>query len=436
MVPGQAGDSSIIRIENLSKAYRLGRRRTRNETLIGSLLALARSPFDNLRDIRRLTSFTAEESKSVDLLWALNDVSFTVRQGEVLGIIGGNGAGKSTLLKILTGITYPTSGRAVLSGRVSSLLEVGTGFHPELSGRDNVFLNGTILGMTRQEIAAKFDAIVAFSGVEPFLDTPVKRYSSGMAVRLAFAVAAHLEPEILLIDEVLAVGDADFQRRCLGKMGEVARGGRTVLFVSHNLTAVKSICDRALWIDHGSVVATGDPVDIVHRYLRQESTQRMHRHWRQDDAPALNGVRLLRAEVVPEDPGRILVGEAITLRFEVERFVEGGFGLDTTFHLVDEMGHLVFVGSTVFEPELGPRTPGRFTFSARIPPHLMNEGTYTVSRFLILRERASVLLECRDLVRFEVVNPGTETLGWIGGKEGIVRPTIPWSVQPSTEHDP
>src|SRR5438034_2934919 len=284
-----------IRVENLSKAYRIGLEEQQHETLVGAIGAFLRSPWENYRNLRKLSrfddvsaeagnqkseirnqksanrssdtsfqlsAFNSQLSAPADVIWALKDVSFEVKHGEVLGIIGRNGAGKSTLLKILSRITEPTSGRAEVYGRVGSLLEVGTGFHPDLTGRENIYLNGTILGMKKREIDLGFDEIVDFSGVEKFIDTPVKRYSSGMRVRLAFSVAAHLEPEILIVDEVLAVGDAEFQKKCLGKMGDVAHEGRTVLFVSHNMNAVKSLCGRALLLANGLLSLNG-PVNSV-----------------------------------------------------------------------------------------------------------------------------------------------------------------------------
>ncbi|QDV14261.1 Teichoic acids export ATP-binding protein TagH [Rosistilla oblonga] len=257
----------IISVENLSKAYRLGLKEEVPDTMADALKGVLRSPLKKLQRLRRLSTTKVEDhDDQEDTLWALKDVSFEVNEGDVLGIIGRNGAGKSTLLKILSRITEPTSGRAVIRGRVSSLLEVGTGFHPELSGRDNIYMNGTILGMTKREIDRKFDEIVDFSGVEKFLDTPTKRYSSGMQVRLAFAVAAHLEPEILIIDEVLAVGDAEFQRRCMGKMQSVAESGRTVIFVSHNLDAVETLCDRAVEVRRGQVASVGVTGDVMLKY--------------------------------------------------------------------------------------------------------------------------------------------------------------------------
>jgi lipopolysaccharide transport system ATP-binding protein len=257
----------VISVENLSKAYRIGRKEEVPDTLTSALIGLARAPFRRLRELQRLDTFRPSADAD-DLVWALKDVSFEVQEGEVLGVIGRNGAGKSTLLKILSRITEPTSGRAVIRGRVSSLLEVGTGFHPELSGRENIYLNGTILGMTKAEIDKKFDEIVDFSGVEKFLDTPIKRYSSGMKVRLAFSVAAHLEPEILIIDEVLAVGDAEFQKKCMGKMQDVARGGRTVLFVSHDMAAIEALCSAAIVLSSGHSTEPKPATQAALEYMR------------------------------------------------------------------------------------------------------------------------------------------------------------------------
>lgn len=261
-------NNEAISVLELSKAYRIGVRQQASDTLVGAVQSLCTAPMRNVRRLRHLRTRRSDEPAR-DVLWALNDVSFTVAEGEVVGIVGRNGAGKSTLLKILSRITDPTSGMATIRGRVSSLLEVGTGFHPELSGRDNVYMNGTILGMTKREIDRKFDEIVQFSGVEKFLDTPIKRYSSGMQVRLAFAVAAHLDPEILVIDEVLAVGDAEFQRRCIGKMQEVATGGRTVLFVSHNLASVSQLCTSGLLLSDGRVAARGEMDNVLQAYMQE-----------------------------------------------------------------------------------------------------------------------------------------------------------------------
>lgn len=255
-----------VRVENLSKRYRIGLKEEQHDTLAGAAMSWLMSPLSNFSRLQRLSKFDEEEGTE-DVIWAVKDVSFEVEQGEVLGIIGRNGAGKSTLLKILSRITEPTSGRAIIHGRVASLLEVGTGFHPELTGRENIYLNGTVLGMSKPEIDHKFDEIVDFSGVEKFIDTPVKRYSSGMRVRLAFAVAAHLDPEILLIDEVLSVGDAAFQKKCLGKMHDITQQGRTVLFVSHVMASIKSLCSRVLLMENGRLALEGDSDHVVDAYL-------------------------------------------------------------------------------------------------------------------------------------------------------------------------
>ena len=254
----------MIEVENLGKRYRLGTRST-EDTLVGTLKAALTYPLRNYRELRRRKRFAQQEAGS-DILWALRDINFRVAEGEVLGIIGHNGAGKSSLLKILSRITEPTTGRVLLRGRVSSLLEVGTGFHNDLTGRDNVYMNGTILGMTRREVTEKFDEIVAFSGVASHIDTPVKFYSSGMKVRLAFAVAAHLDPEILIIDEVLAVGDLAFQQKCLAKMDSVSQSGRTVLFVSHNMGAIEGLCQRCLLLEHGRLIFNGAVPEAITRY--------------------------------------------------------------------------------------------------------------------------------------------------------------------------
>jgi lipopolysaccharide transport system ATP-binding protein len=270
----------VIQVEGISKRYQIGVRRKHNR-LLEQLADAVRTPF------RRIRSFGRSSYRSQDSIWALKNVSFEVYPGEVLGLIGANGAGKSTLLKILSRITCPTEGQAVLRGRVGSLLEIGTGFHGELTGRENIYVSGAILGMQKEEIRRQFDAIVSFAGVEKYLDTPVKRYSSGMRVRLGFAVAAHLQPEILLIDEVLAVGDAEFQAKCLGRMDSIARGGRTILFVSHNLEAMQQLCPRSLLLEDGRLVEQGDTPDLVRAYLDSGADRGGHLDMQQD-APKAN----------------------------------------------------------------------------------------------------------------------------------------------------
>ncbi len=255
---------TVIEVKNLSKRYRIGIKEKKADTFAGQLVSVIKSPLENFRRLRSMSKFGVEDES---VFWALKDINFEVKEGEVLGIIGHNGAGKSTLLKILSRITEPTTGEIHLKGRVSALLEVGTGFHPDLTGRENIYMNGTILGMTKREIDRKLDEIVDFSGVEQYIDTPVKFYSSGMKVRLGFAVAAHLEPEILIIDEVLAVGDAEFQRKCLGKMKEVSSEGRTVLFVSHDMGAIVNLCPNSILMEKGRLIERSESKKIIQRYL-------------------------------------------------------------------------------------------------------------------------------------------------------------------------
>lgn len=288
-----------IKVENISKRYRIGLKEEIKDTLVGALGSILKSPFDNLQKLKKLTMFQNGGGDQDDIIWALKDISFEVKRGEVIGLIGANGVGKSTLLKILAQITHPTSGRVELIGRVASLLEVGTGFHPELTGRENIYLNGTILGMTKKEIDIKLDEIIDFSGVGKFIDTPVKKYSSGMRVRLAFSVAAHLDPEILLIDEVLAVGDAEFQKKCLGKMENISKQGRTILFVSHNMAAVENICSRSILIDEGKILIDDDTKMVISSYLYDFNEQALTSFCNEfslintHDKVSLNSVRLI-----------------------------------------------------------------------------------------------------------------------------------------------
>ena len=354
--------------------------------------------------------------------WALRDVSFDVRSGEVLGIIGRNGAGKSTLLKILSQVTAPTSGEIKIKGRIASLLEVGTGFHPELSGRDNIFLNGAILGMSKMEIRKKFDEIVAFSGIEQFIDTPVKRYSSGMYVRLAFAVAAHLEPEILIIDEVLAVGDTQFQKKCVGKMGEVSREGRTVLFVSHNLTVVASLCDRAIFLDGGRKVMEGAPEQVISSYVNTGSEFLGEITWDVSDRYA-NGhrLRLLAARILYQDriTADVQIDGPITVQYDFE-VLQDGLSVTSSIHLLDKHNTCVFVSG----PPSQTLPAGRYQHSCIFPPNLLNDGLYSISIFLLI-----------DTTVFEVTVPNaisfmvheTKERGeYLGQVIGCVRPKLEW----------
>jgi lipopolysaccharide transport system ATP-binding protein len=371
----------VISVENLSKRYLLGHKSDETREPYLALRGVV------ARDIRKIGRRTADmlrgrhiiQGDEIEEFWALNDVSFEVKQGEVLGIIGDNGAGKSTLLKILSRITEPTKGRAIIGGRVASLLEVGTGFHPELTGRENIFLNGAILGMTRREIERKFDEIVAFAEVEKFLDTPVKRYSSGMYVRLAFAVAAHLEPEVLVVDEVLAVGDTEFQKKCLGKMDEVSRSeGRTVLFVSHNMAAITELADRVVLLEKGSVAIDGGVADALSTYLSKGGEPAVYtsQHDEEYQSPYL-----ARAEVFTSDRGSVhRFGEALEIRFQVRHnqpLQKGCF----SFQIINQYLQPV-IHAFAYHPEV---IFGRSICSEMqciFPNLLLNVGRYHLRTFL------------------------------------------------------
>jgi lipopolysaccharide transport system ATP-binding protein len=423
----------IVEVQHLSKLYRLG------ATGLTSVRESLESVFGKKKPEPKPKGYmpiaddrTGPEPNS---FWALKDVSFSVNAGEVVGIVGRNGAGKSTLLKILSRITEPTSGRAILRGRVVSLLEVGTGFHPELSGRENIFLNGAILGMRRAEIAAKFDEIVDFSEVGKFIDTPVKRYSSGMFVRLAFAVAAHLDPEILLIDEVLAVGDAGFQKKCLGKMGEVAtQQGRTVFFVSHNMGAVRALCEHAVLIEHGQLTLTGTPGEVISRYLAGSMTKSGEQEgqvaW--DDlatAPkcdelALRSLRLLDERGTPastfesDKPMTIEIGYEVLQRVRGARF---------TLLLHTQEGELAFAATDhLFQSEL--QMPGRYRTSCLLPGGLLNRRNYQVSvQCDIPGER--FLLPAAEHLTFLVSGVGNQASNFPENWPGVVCPKIEWKVE-------
>jgi lipopolysaccharide transport system ATP-binding protein len=415
----------IIKIENMSKLYRIGGRKAAYGTLRDTVAETVLAPFRRLR--RRNGGEQREE------LWALRDVSFEVAVGEVCGIVGSNGAGKSTLLKILSRITEPTRGRGVLYGRVGSLLEVGTGFHPELTGRENVYLNGAILGMKRAEIVRKFDEIVAFSEIERFIDTPVKFYSSGMYMRLAFAVAAHLEPEILIVDEVLAVGDLAFQKKCLGKMGEVAGLGRTVLFVSHNMVAVQSLCNRVVWLHKGEVHDQGLTRDVVANYLRTSISARAEQVW--DDigsAPGNEAVRVRSACVRPAngDPAEtITVRTPILMEFEYWNLVPGA-QLNLSVVVSTESGFPIFNTGPNYEPiwHGKPFPTGLFRSTFEIPGDLLNDGTHRV-QLMIVKDQSVVIFNIDDVLVFDVEESLEPRSGFYGKVTGAVRPSLKWTTE-------
>jgi len=358
--------------------------------------------------------------------WALKDVSFRVKEGEICGIIGRNGAGKSTLLKIMSQVTAPTAGEIKVKGRVASLLEVGTGFHPDLTGRENVFLNGAILGMSKAEIRRKFDEIVAFSEIEEFIDTPVKRYSSGMYVRLAFAVAAHLDPDILIVDEVLAVGDAQFQSKCMGKMGQASREGRTVLFVSHNLTVVSSLCDRAVLLEGGVNRAEGEAEKVINTYIESGSTLPSEVHWDASNAEANSGrLRLVSARVLSGDriTSDVQIDKPTLVQYDFE-VLKPGLNVASSIHLLDKHGACVLASGTHSEV----LSPGLYQHSCVFPANFLNDGHYSITIFLIIDfTRQDVIVT--NAISFMVHEvKGRE--GYLGTVIGCIRPHLEWRRTP------
>lgn len=420
----------MIEVHNLSKQYRRQSRRQH----------------DTLRDaIAGWFARSTRSSEPVDqgYFWALHDVTFDVAQGEVMGIIGRNGAGKSTLLKILSRITAPTSGEACLHGRVGSLLEVGTGFHPELTGRENVFLNGAILGMSRQEIRRKFDEIVEFSGVQEFIDTPVKRYSSGMHTRLAFAVAAHLEPDILIIDEVLAVGDIDFQKKCLGKMQDVSRDGRTVLFVSHNLNVIRNLCTRCIFLDHGQLVLDSDDVDsVVAAYLRGSESP-TNSIWvnpgNRFDDEIVKPLRFFVADSSGAVLDRPVSGDetvSVNIEFELrERIPNFSIG----FAVVDPMGGVVFWSYQTDHSDFDNDrlVPGINRISTSLPPNLLNDGDYSLKLIAgVQRERALLTIQDSDIsLALTVIGNKKRSGYWSGRRNTPVGPVLEWQIVVRSPHE-
>ena len=414
----------VLDIENVSKQYRLGEVGT--GTLQHDLKrwwANVRGKEDPYLKIGETNDRTAKGDS--DYVWALNDINFQVEQGQAVGIIGRNGAGKSTLLKLLSRVTKPTTGSIKYKGRIASLLEVGTGFHPEMTGRENIYLNGAILGMTRKEITRKFDEIVAFAGVERYIDTPVKRYSSGMYVRLAFAVAAHLESEILIVDEVLAVGDAEFQKKCLGKMGDVTKGeGRTILFVSHNMTAVETLCTNAVAMRHGTIVDIGQPELLIKNYLSDSITN--CRKIEFDDINLAKGnefVKIKSASInnlSTLDPNEVIdVTSEIEIEFELvnqtnEETLSLGFDLKNT------RGDVIFGTGNKFNFPINIPTKIR----CRIPGNLLNDDTYQILLYINTEAMSSLYIE-EEFLSFEIKDIARES-GYLGKVNGFIRPQLIW----------
>ena len=400
--------SITVSVENVSKVYKLGQ-------ISGATL---RNEIKNFYSGFTGKKTPAKDNENDDFIHvALRDINFNVREGEVLGVIGKNGAGKSTLLKILSSITAPTTGRIKMQGRVASLLEVGTGFHPELSGRENIFLNGAILGMRRSEVARKFDEIVDFSGVQKFIDTPVKRYSSGMYVRLAFAVAAHLEPEILIVDEVLSVGDVDFQKKSIGKMKDVANNqGRTVLFVSHTIKALQSLCDNGLLLQNGKIIKTGTIKEVTDFYLSGEnSDQNRIVIWSKEDAPNTDGAYLLNAII--ENENIIYNTDEVKISFIL--FFDNSKKMHLSFHLFNQNEDHIFNCMS----EITDFKNGEYKITFLIPGNLLNEGKFFVGLNFI-ENGSKLILNLVKIISFEIVSRPIEGLSWYGNWPGIVRPKV------------
>jgi ABC-type polysaccharide/polyol phosphate transport system ATPase subunit len=415
---------AVIQVEGLGKRYRLGARLEPRTTLREQINRLAQAPYRRLQAVLR-----GEPARALgDELWAVKDISLALAPGEAVGVIGRNGAGKSTLLKILSRITEPTHGRAEIRGRVGSLLEVGSGFHSELTGRENVFLNGVILGMKRAEIAAKLDQIIAFAGVERFIDTQVKHYSSGMALRLAFAVAAHLQPEILLIDEVLAVGDAAFQRKCLGKMSDVAEEGRAILFVSHNLEAVQRLCNRCIWLEGGRLRLEGPPDAVVRAYLEQDSVLEGSSYKGERGAGPDEPVVLQKAAVfnaLEERSETVCFGEPFSIRqsWDVARSMPG---VEFIMYVRDASERLVFSAST-HGSNMGIET-GTKELVCQVQENVLLPGDYGITLVCLRPPRACVhrVERCLRLRVLDVAVPG-RNLPHLR-KEALVAPATHWEV--------
>jgi lipopolysaccharide transport system ATP-binding protein len=414
----------MIKAENVSKVYRLGTigsgtfKRDLNQWWQRAL----KKKTDTHLTVNGTENVTADKS----YLWALRNISFEIKEGEVCGIIGRNGAGKSTLLKVLSRITRPTEGAIKGRGKISSLLEIGTGFHSELSGRENIYISGSMLGMKKTEIRKKFDEIVDFSGIEQFLDTPVKRYSSGMYVRLAFGVAAHLDPDILIIDEVLAVGDAEFQKKCMGKMKDVStQKGRTILFVSHNLQAVNNLCSRAIWLQKGVISAIGETQSVVNKYLGAFQKKLWKREWSRHEAPGNEWLKLLSVELIPHLPhptAPIDIRTPLTVRFRFYNY-NNNINLSTNLVLFSLTGDCIFdVPSQSVDLEEGV-VEGECT----IPGKFLNDGSYYFSLFF-LKDASRALFEFEECLHFDVEDY-RENINWYDKWVGAVRPHLPFTLK-------
>ena len=414
----------VIKAENISKQYRLGQVGTGTISHdLNRFWHKIRGKEDPYLKIGETNDRTTKGDS--DYVWSLRDINFEIEQGDAVGIIGRNGAGKSTLLKLLSRVTKPTTGSIYSKGRIASLLEVGTGFHPEMTGRENIFLNGAILGMTRKEITRKFDEIVDFSGVERYIDTPVKRYSSGMYVRLAFAVAAHLESEILIVDEVLAVGDAEFQKKCLGKMGDVSKGeGRTVLFVSHNMAAVKTLCSKGIILENGYLTYSGDADSCINNYLKAGVEDRAGIKFF-DDSYANDIFKLNSISVKNENRN---IDEPVNEKYPIEIITNIDFykeGIyNVTYHLYNELGEVMF--SFYDKENTAKIEKGNNELKCIIPSDFFQSGNFSLSIFIVKDKREALFVE-KEVFRFSVIDSERELGVYLGREPGYIKPQFKWT---------
>ncbi len=418
--------SPIIEIKGIGKKYNINHHRGGYIALRDVLANILKSPFKFMK--KKAKNIMGIDTK--EEFWALRNVSLEINKGDIVGIIGSNGAGKSTLLKILTGITPPTEGEIIMHGRVASLLEVGTGFHPELTGRENIFLNGAILGMTKKEIAHKFDEIVAFAGINKFLDTPVKYYSSGMYVRLAFSVAAHMEPDILLVDEVLAVGDAEFQKKCLGKMKEVTgTSGRTILFVSHNMAAIQSLCKKSVLLEKGQIKMFGNTADVVDYYLGNMESRSTETQWEKGKNPG-DDVAILHSAVVVDEHHKkipfVNANKKIGIEFVYE-ILRSGYTPVPNIHIFTARGECAFISHEDFDEKLS--TVGKHRATMWIPENLLNEGVYVAGIALSTMMPLKIHFYQQDALMFSVVEDimNSKKLDYNQRIPGVVRPRLNWT---------
>lgn len=415
-------EGTVIKVEDVRKRYRLG---VIDRTLIAEEFTAMLAKLRGRKDPHAPLSGPVEHQRMGDHFWSLRGVSFDVAGGEVLGLIGRNGAGKSTLLKLLSRITLPTSGRISMRGRISSLLEVGTGFHPELTGMENIYLNGAIMGMRRFEIDRKLDEIIAFSGIEHHIDTPIKRYSSGMKVRLGFAVAAHLDPEILIVDEVLAVGDAEFQRKCLGSMRSVADSGRTIIFVSHSMVSIQSLCTRAIWLDKGLIRSDGPTEQVVQGYLAEYSAQSHEQEWTEEEGPGNDELRVLSVRAISDrEDGSFWMASPIRIEieFNIKRIKDEDLDLRLLVRTSNDVLAFVSGMSQTIGEAIWPA--GRNKVTCIIPADLLNDGGYRIEVQFI--SRAKLLFTIEEAITIEV-QEGARNGTWYHKWQGAVRPRMDWT---------